>query len=186
MVCYEIRSPALRLVRTQLRSRLSIKRRIMALFAELWKHHPKTDSPCNTTAYPNQCAIRMGTAFVGAGLDIKKLKAVTCDHHPKSAGHTLRALEFAEGLKRRVISNIGATETYKIGAPWLKAISGRTGIIFFYHYYNREGRANGPPNGDHIDLWQWAEVTNRAYARHIVDNIGGNFNKGQVWFWPVT
>ena len=158
----------------------------MALFAELWKHHPKTDSPCNTTAYPNQCAIRMGTAFVGAGLDIKKLKAVTCDYHPKSAGHTLRALEFAEGLKRRVISNIGATETYKIGAPWLKAISGRTGIIFFYHYYNREGRANGPPNGDHIDLWQWAEVTNRAYTRHIVDNIGGNFNKGQVWFWPVT
>jgi hypothetical protein len=149
---YELGLPRLRVVRTQLRSRLSIKRRIMALFAELWKYHPKTGFPCNTTAYPNQCAIRMGTAFVGAGLDITKLKAVTCDYHPKSASHTLRALEFAEGLKRRVISNIGATEIYKIGAPWLEAISGRTGIVFFYHYYNREGRVNGPPNGDHIDL----------------------------------
>ena len=122
MAHYELRLLRLRIVRTQLRSRLSTKRRIMALFAELWKHHPKTGFPCNTTAYPNQCAIRMGTAFVGAGLDIKKLKLVTCDYHPKSAGHTLRALQFAEGLARGVISNIGRTEIHKVGAPGLRAI----------------------------------------------------------------
>src|SRR5687767_11422574 len=158
----------------------------MALFAEIWKHHPKTAFPCNTAAYPNQCAIRMGTAFVGAGLDIKKLKAVTCDYHPKSMGHTLRALEFAEGLTKGVISNIGQRELYKAGAPWLKEISGRTGIVFFHGFYNRQGRVSGPLNGDHIDLWQWGAVTNPDYTRHIATLQGGSFNKGQVWFWPVT
>ena len=148
----------------------------MALFEELWKHHPKTGFPCNTTAYPNQCAIRMGTAFAGAGLDIKKLKLVTCDYHPKSAGHTLRALQFAEGLARGVISNIGRTEIHKVGAPWLRAIKGRTGIIFFYHFYSREGRVGGAPNGDHIDLWERSRVTNDEYSRHIANNLGGNFN----------
>ena len=158
----------------------------MALFAELWKHHPKTAFPCDMTAYPNQCAIRMGTAFVGAGLDIKKLKAVTCDYHPKSMGHTLRALEFADGLKRGVISNIGPTEVYKVGAPWRTKISGRTGIVFFHGFYNRQGRVDGPLNGDHIDLWRFGEVTNPRYTTHINSNLGGEFNKGQVWFWSVT
>jgi hypothetical protein len=158
----------------------------MALFAELWKHHPKTAFPCNTAAYPNQCAIRMGTAFVGAGLDIKKLKAVTCDHHPKSMGHTLRALEFAEGLQRGLIFNIGTTEVYKVGHPWLTKLPGRTGIVFFHNYYNRQGNDTGPLTGDHIDLWKMGELTNRHYTYQVTALGGGYFKKGEVWFWQVT
>jgi hypothetical protein len=136
--------------------------------------------------HPNQCAIRMGTAFVGAGLDIKKLKAVTCDHHPKSMGHTLRALEFAEGLQRGLIFNIGTTEVYKVGHPWLTKLPGRTGIVFFHNYYNRQGNDTGPLTGDHIDLWKMGELTNRHYTYQVTALGGGYFKKGEVWFWQVT
>jgi hypothetical protein len=157
----------------------------MALFAELWKHHPKTESPCNTAAYANQCAIRLGTALAGAGLNVKRLGAVMCDYHPQSMGHTLRALELAEGLNKGLLSNIGPTKVYSIGAPWIDALRDETGIIFFYHYYNRN-RQERPLNGDHIDLWKRTELTRPAYTYEVQARDGGTFNKGQVWFWSVT
>jgi hypothetical protein len=125
--------------------------------------------------HPNQCAIRMGTAFVGA-------KAVTCDYHPKSMGHTLRALEFAEGLQRGLFSNIGTTEVYKVGHPWLTKLAGRTGVVFFHNYYNRQGNDTGPLTGDHIDFWKMGELTNRHYTYQVTALGGGISRKEKSGF----
>jgi hypothetical protein len=101
-------------------------------------------------------------------------------------GHTLRALEFAAGLQRGLISNIGNTELYKVGDPWLTKLAGRTGVVFFHNYYNRQGNDSGPLTGDHIDLWKMGELTNRHYTYQVTALAGGYFKKGEVWFWPVT
>lgn len=161
----------------------------MAGFSKLWQSYPDSQFPCATHGspnYSNQCAIRMGVCLTTAGVGTAKLGAKTCDFHPRQAGHTLRAREFAAGLSRGVVSGIGKEERYKPGEHWIEKIHGRTGIVYFHHYYNREGNAEGPLNGDHIDLWQRSRITSIWRSVSRIWFGGGAYNKGEVWFWPVT
>ncbi|MDF7681059.1 hypothetical protein PT300_10890 [Enterobacteriaceae bacterium ESL0689] len=71
----------------------------MALnFAALWDAYPGLfgdENPCRLkdgrASFENQCAIRLGMALVKCGYGMTKLQAQFCWHHPKSAGHILRA-----------------------------------------------------------------------------------------------
>jgi Type VI secretion system (T6SS), amidase effector protein 4 len=74
----------------------------MPTFAQLWTHHPYPNSPCDTTAFPNQCAIRMTVALHGAGIKTKNLHhCVHCWHGHTASAHILRAQELANALAKQ-------------------------------------------------------------------------------------
>jgi hypothetical protein len=161
----------------------------MALFQKLWDNYAY-GAPCSTNGvrnYENQCAIRIGTTFVTNGISLKNANLTMCSYHPKSAGHTLRARELATALDRGAFSNISPTKKYRGTEGWLNKISGKTGIVYFRHYYKLDGTPDGSLNGDHIDLWNRGRITDswNTFWRLTVQD-GGAYNKGSIWFWEIT
>ena len=66
-------------------------------FQKLWDAHPGGEVyPCDESLFRNQCAIRMGIALSGAGVDLRNFGGARCypglKHQPK---HTLRAQDDA-------------------------------------------------------------------------------------------
>jgi hypothetical protein len=84
-------------------------------FKQLWENHPVItgdNNPCCTNGKPNfpdQCAIRLGTALSACGVDTSKLPGVRhCWYHDKKYGHILSAEEFATSLKNWPVYGVGA------------------------------------------------------------------------------
>jgi hypothetical protein len=175
----------------------------MLTFKQLWENHPTVkgeENPCGSE-FTNQCAIKLGTALSRAG--VKSIPGVhTCwlkEH--KGAGHYLLAEELANGLRRASIP--GILPVKEIPSKNFQAnILGRTGIIFFRDYWQRN--INGKVelfrnrSGDHIDLWNGSRLTQlSSWARiHIrVSNLGMHSiplfgvsdleDSRAIWFWSV-
>lgn len=169
----------------------------MLTFKELWDNHPTItgeDDPCATNGkkhFPNQCAIRVGVALTACGVDTTKIPGVRhCWQHDKSAGHVLAAEELAKGLTNYTIPGLGRVR--KVDSEnFTKELSGRTGIIFFKDYWQREGEAFANRSGDHIDLWNGARLTNWfAWANFQIENIfisrPGYKRSKEIYFWEVN
>ena len=132
----------------------------------LWDAHPYPASPCDTTLFVNQCAIRMSVALRGAGADLGSFPGAKCypnlKHKPR---HVLRAQELANWLAGQ-IALVGAVE--KHGKVSTTDFVGRRGIVFIQDGW-------GPT--DHIDVWDGSAMK------------GGNpdyFSRGKaVWFWEL-
>lgn len=134
-------------------------------YLQVWNNHPYPNSPCDTTLFPNQCAIRMGVALAGAGVSLGTFRGVKCwsKHSPK---HILRAQELANWM---------ATQTTTFGKvqKFTKSVtnadfSGKTGLVFIQDGW-------GPT--DHIDVWNGTELKGGS---------PGYFARGkQVWFWEL-
>ena len=137
----------------------------MLTFKELWDNHPTItgdDNPCNTNGKPHfadQCAIRMGVSLAKCVVNTGAIPGAThCWHHPKPEGHVIRAEELAEGLGKTVIAGLGKKQQVAPG-EFKKALSGKTGIIFFKDYWRRSGESHRNRSGDHIDLWNGTRLT---------------------------
>ncbi len=173
----------------------------MVTFKKLWESHPQVtgnDNPCSTNGKPNfpdQCAIRVGTALAACGVKTNYLSGVRhCWHHEKSSGHTLAAEELANGLKNFHIP--GIMKVIKVEpSEFKRALNGKNGIIFFKDYWQRtvNGKRESFRNrsGDHIDLWNGFRLAHPRSIVQIYLRIG-SFGLGadqaqskEIWFWEV-
>ncbi len=83
------------------------------IFSEVWDHHPYSDTPCDTTYFRDQCAIRFGVALEGAGANLASFPGAKyypgLKHSPK---YVLRAQELANWLKTQTVL-VGPVQTFK-------------------------------------------------------------------------
>jgi hypothetical protein len=134
---------------------------------QLWDAHPYPASPCDTTYFVNQCAIRMSVALRGAGADLGSFVGAKCypslAHSPR---HALRAQELADWLATQTVL-VGTVQKHK--AVTHADFVGKKGIVFI-----KDGW--GPT--DHIDVWDGEALK------------GGSpdyFARGKaVWFWELA
>ena len=141
----------------------------MITFQQLWENHPTItgdDAPCSTNGkahFLNQCSIKLGVCLSRCGVDTNNIPGVThCGHHKKLQGHVIRAEELANGLTKYSIAGLQKVE--KVEPKMFRdKLAGRTGIIFFKDYWQREvdGKKEEFRNrsGDHIDLWNGSRLT---------------------------
>ena len=135
---------------------------------KIWDAHPgKPVFPCDATLFGNQCAIRMGVALAGAGVNLSTFKGARCypnlKHSPK---HILRAQELA---------------TWLIGQSALVGKPVKNKNVTYANYSNKPGLVfimNGWSGGtDHIDVWNGGEMKGGS-----PDYFG---IAQEVWFWTL-
>jgi hypothetical protein len=142
----------------------------MPSFDKLWASHPGPGTrPCR---FQNQCAVRMGIALEGAGIDMSGYTGRRCWYKGHSPGHIISAEELAKWLK-----TAGPFHQLKIYRRWRirvtsKDFKRKRGIILIQNAYGSDG------SGDHIDLWDG----------HLLR--GGNDPNAigvaeAIWFWEL-
>ncbi len=136
----------------------------------IWDNHPYPLSPCSTTHFTNQCAIRMGVALEKSGIDTKSFDKMypnrrcykNLHHNPK---HILAAQELANWIKSNEMT-FGKVQKFKNVSS--ANFVGKKGIVFIM---------NGWGSTDHIDIWDGQDLK------------GGTpqyFSLGEsVWFWKL-
>jgi hypothetical protein len=144
-------------------------------FQELWDSYV-TGSPYKVNGkvpdgFDNQCAIRMSATFHKAGVDMKSFssKVVKPENGEQSIGRILldgkptatRANELRQWLMLHPIPGIHKSEDVT-GTDWESKVKGRTGIIAFEGYWQRDSDSKGDTSGGHIDLWNGSRLTNNG------------------------
>lgn len=169
-------------------------------FADLWSGYPKTGTPYLDsrgnvpTGYENQCAIRVSVSLGGAGLTMKSFKGSAVTVSGKKAA--VRAQEMADWLKLQPFCGLPTEPEDITGEGWQGKIKGRTGIVFFKDYWQRQGERNA--TGDHIDLWNGSKMTAtgamiraHAFMRFTlgIDSFFGMYSdlgkSTQILFWEI-
>lgn len=153
----------------------------MAKFHKLWRNHPGVSSVCDDTLFPNQCAMRLGSALNKTGITLAGHGLKRCsdayperldDHNP---GHIRSAQQLANVFYRKpkLLSPSAETEIYKGSVDNnLKQFRNRKGVLFI---------KNGWGSTDHIDLWHGGKLKLRGTARSATYRKKGE----EVWFWEV-
>ena len=135
-------------------------------YQQIWNHHPYPNSPCDTTLFVNQCAIRMGVALAGAGVNMASFHGAKCwvkDHSPK---HILRAQELANWMTTQTVTFGNVTKyTTKVTSGDFAA---KTGLVFI---------KDGWGATDHIDVWNGTSMKAGDSSYFALGK--------QVWFWPL-
>lgn len=125
----------------------------------------KRAKPPVSKQFPNQCAIRMGVALAGAGVNLRGFRGVKCwiQHTPR---HILRAQELANWMVTQT-TTFGTVQKFRNKVSSAD-FAGKPGLVFIQ---------DGWGATDHIDIWDGARMK------------GGDpsyFGLGkQVWFWPL-
>lgn len=149
----------------------------MGRFRQLWKHHVgPNEYVCNSSTYPNQCAMRLGAALhdVGIGLEGKNLKRCGLDGH--DPGHIRSAQQLANVFYRRptILGPSVKKEIFRGSInDNIENLRRRKGVIFIM---------NGWGSTDHIDLWDGTKQDLRGADRNAPYRRVGE----QVWFWELT
>ena len=178
-------------------------------FSDLWSNYPNND-PCvnprtGKPAYDDQCAIRLGMTLQKSGVNFKSFTGPVCQFGPPGNGMVLRAQELADWLMKRPFSNCPPPVAWAPGKGFADHFRGRTGIIFFQHYWLRTGeKPNGSApygTGNHIDLWRIDRLT-PSWETRLRFSIGINSihvpllpqghdgfsdlnNSTRVLLWPI-
>lgn len=179
-------------------------------FQELWDNYPSGD-PYDNPAYRNQCAIRMSVTFHRVGIAMKSFSSRLV--HPLSGQPSIgriivdgkvtatRADELGEWLKLRPFAGLPAAEVIT-GSDWESKVKGRTGIVQFSGYWQRDGeKTTTDATGGHIDLWNGSRLTingpigaiatiGRMYGFHSLlpgTSIGYSDlrNSKRILFWEI-
>ncbi|MFT3751174.1 MAG: T6SS effector amidase Tae4 family protein [Agriterribacter sp.] len=130
-------------------------------FSTLWSNYPQdvdgVHAHPSVDPYPNQCAIRVGDAFIKSGIDMSSYPQVnkTSDGYPRSS----------KGLADWTWQNFGKPKIMSVEA-FQKNYSGQTGLIF--------ENAN-PGYTSHIDLWNAGATGSGFYT----------VSYKEIWFWPI-
>ncbi|MCD8418756.1 type VI secretion system amidase effector protein Tae4 [Tenacibaculum finnmarkense genomovar finnmarkense] len=133
-------------------------------FEELWDKYPSSElkhinSKTSKDEFGNHCAINVSEALYLNKIKMKSFKGVKCYHKCPSGKnvHAIRAQELANWLKKRPFAGCLKPESYT-GESFEKKIEGKTGIVFFKDYWQRNGETGETRTGDHIDLWNENEL----------------------------
>ncbi|MFL9900071.1 type VI secretion system amidase effector protein Tae4 [Paraburkholderia fungorum] len=170
-------------------------------FQELWDNYPSGDPYDDPTGqYKNQCAIRMSVTFHRVGIAMLSFsqKLVKPAPRRKDVGRLLldgkptatRAYELAEWLQLRPIAGLQKAENVS-GPDWVSKVEGRTGIIFFYGYWQQDGDSTDDLSGGHIDLWNGEKLTGtgtglRVHWNIVIPSIWSDFRKSKtILFFPI-
>ena len=134
-------------------------------------------------------AINLSVALIRSGVDMRTFPGQWSWQKDKPK-YAIRAQELANWLATPAshlhsnVEKLSANEVFDHTAG-KRGIQGRTGIVFFQHYW-------GPgANGDHIDLWNGSRLTDllswvRIHARIGSFGIGTDYRKAKsVWFFPI-
>lgn len=177
-------------------------------FKELWDNYEDGDPPYQVNGKPpkgfeNQCAIRMSVTL--HKLNVKMLTFSQKYISPEGKASTLgrivlngkptatRASEMAKWLDTRPVCGIGAKQVIT-GANWKDKIKGKTGIIFFGEYWERDGESPDIASGGHIDLWNKNTLTPslESFVRFTLGldsaTLLNMYNLGKakrIWFYEV-
>jgi hypothetical protein len=148
-------------------------------FAKLWAAypggHPYVDANGKTPpGYENQCAINLSAAIHGAGVEMKSFRGATVTL-PSGRRAATSASQLAAWLKLQPFCGLPKEPENVTGADWQDKIKGRTGIVFFEHYWwrNDAEKAADKPTGDHIDLWNGSRIT--AHGWEFFSAFGRRF-----------
>jgi hypothetical protein len=152
-------------------------------FATLWANHPVHETPPNinpctqrdgSSAFANQCTIRLGLCFTRSGVSLASYPGAFC-WHGHGRNHPLRVEEMKNWLNSGNAGFVGRVEISRRDAAGRQKthadFAGRTGIVAFRNFW---GSGN---QGDHIDLWDGARI-----ARGDNDFFE---RSEELWFWPV-
>jgi hypothetical protein len=169
-------------------------------FQQLWSHYV-TGNPHDDPAYDNQCAIRLSATLHSVGIEMKSFSQALVKPGPgkTSIGRILldgkatatRADEMAAWLKLQPFCGLPAQPENITGADWEVKVRGRTGIIFFGGYWQRDGEVAGQGSGGHIDLWNGQGMTGfgsgfRARWNIVITGIWSDLNAAKIiLFFPV-
>lgn len=169
-------------------------------FQQLWSHYV-TGNPHDDPAYDNQCAIRLSATLHSIGIEMKSFSQALVKPGPgkTSIGRILlngkatatRADEMAAWLKLQPFCGLPAQPENITGANWEVKVRGRTGIIFFGGYWQRDGEAMGQGSGGHIDLWNGQKMTGfgsgfRARWNIVINGIWSDLNAAKIiLFFPI-
>ena len=150
----------------------------MAAVAQLWRNHssnwtPPDHRPCKkkngTFAYENQCAIRMGLALQGAGINTSSVPGARCWYgHGRS--HILRVRDLNPWIESKS-SVIGCQKKVVHTDVTHKDFTNKKGIVYFENFWGTNNQ------GDHIDLWNGTKV-----AKGDLDFFE---RSEEVWFWEM-
>jgi len=156
----------------------------MPNFADFWKNHPSNGSPpdnepCTrrngSSAFTNQCVIRMGVALTRSGVDLSPFRGAFCWHgHGKT--HPLRVEEFKHYIDSRdALFAPYYAQKYKKQKNGhqvtYRKFLGRTGIVVFRNFWGSGNR------GDHIDLWNG--------SRQAHGDLDYFERSQEIWFWYI-
>ncbi|SEO56742.1 Type VI secretion system (T6SS), amidase effector protein 4 [Duganella sp. CF517] len=169
-------------------------------FADLWKSYPKSSpyldpkTGAPPPGYDNQCAIKVSWAIQGVGVQMVSFKQAAVSVDGKKLA--IRAEELAAWLKKQPFCGLPKAPVAVTGKDWTKKIAGRTGILFFKNYWQRDGERD--PSGDHIDLWNGSRLTStgflgslETFARftmgiqslpRLYSDLGGS---SEILFWEI-
>lgn len=173
----------------------------MLTFQELWDNYPSGDPYDDPTGqYKNQCAIRLSVTLHRVGIAMLSFsqKLVKPAPRRKDVGRLLldgkptatRAYELAEWLQLRPIAGLQKAENVT-GPDWVSKVEGRTGIIFFYGYWQQDGDSTDDLSGGHIDLWNGEKLTGigaglRVHWNIVISGIWSDFRKSKtILFFPI-
>lgn len=155
-------------------------------FKNLWLAHPGTletgeiashkKFPCNPVLYKDQCAVRLSTAAIKAGITFFDYPENTCEGTGTFSGS--KYARGAESLANFFLMKFGfnSRKLFLIMKDRYLAKSTkemlflRKGIIFFRNIQGFQGGS-----GDHIDLWNGEKTISGEY-----------FNESdEIWFWEM-
>ncbi|MCH7296140.1 T6SS effector amidase Tae4 family protein [Acinetobacter higginsii] len=143
-------------------------------FKELWDNYYGDKTPPyningqTPKGFENQCAIRMSVTLHKVG--VKMATFSQNNTKPEGKAPTLgrivlnnkatatRANEMAVWLQTRPVCGIGPAMVIT-GRDWQSKIKGKTGIIFFGEYWERDDESADAASGGHIDLWNKSKLT---------------------------
>lgn len=150
-------------------------------FKELLKNYPSSSPkhPNPITGedeFNDHCAINLSEALTKSGISLDNFKGVKCwggNCHQTGTAHAIRAQELADFLKNLE----GLSAVSLTGENYEESISGKTGIIFFQDYWQRNGESGR--TGDHIDLWNKNELvsigTILTFIRSVIPEISEDY-----------
>jgi RHS repeat-associated protein len=124
-------------------------------FSNLWSNYPSEaehiDPKTKKDIYGNHCAINVSHTLIKSGIKMGNFRGAKCSNKCPLGNlgkHAIRASELAEWLTSNLFEGQVLT-----GETFQEAIKGKTGIVYFENYWQRDGEKGKTRTGDHIDLW---------------------------------
>lgn len=173
-------------------------------FEDLWSNYPsgsikQPDSKTGKDLFDDHCAINISQSLYSCGILLKSFKGTKCWACPSkdSSGkgiHAIRAQELSSYLSTRPFAGCPVPQHFN-GATYEAAVEGKTGIIFFKDYWQRQGETGR--TGDHIDLWRESKLASiggtLTFIRQTFPNIAENYldmsdlrRASEVLFWEIA
>jgi hypothetical protein len=171
-------------------------------FDTLWGNYPLSSithaQGDKEDIFKNHCAINVSEALLKSNIKMKSFKGAACwsDCSTGNKGkHAIRAQELASWVKLKPFP--GCPSAIKLtGQNYESYVQGKTGIIFFKDYWQRNGETGKTRTGDHIDLWNKNELasigTIATWVRQTFSNFASEYfdrsdlkNSKEVLFWEI-